>query len=177
MVNIGNYSIAAKGDSLQELSRSYVQTVARNSGTHVVGSDEAYSYTCEGIVSRISNVVEDGSTYYYLIVEGEEGKIFMAPYTVSDELSITREGDTIKITYLDDKNGTVDIVNFDNIAFAMPKSEDQERRNEFDEDTSVLKSKDNQVVVVNPEENEEAWNNLSEEEKAKLIQDALKETK
>ena len=66
---------------------------------------------------------------------------------------------------------------FDNIAFAMPQSEDQERRNEFDEDTSVLKSKDNQVVVVNPEENEEAWNNLSEEEKAKLIQDALKETK
>lgn len=177
MVNIGNYSIAAKGDSLQELSRSYVQTVARNSGTHVVGSDEAYSYNCEGIVNRISNVVEDGSTYYYLIIEGEEGKIFMAPYTVSEELSITREGDTVKITYLDDKNGTVDIVSFDNIAFATPKSEEQEKRDKLDEEASVLKSKDNQVIKVNPEKNEEAWNNLSDEEKAKLIQEGLKETK
>lgn len=177
MVNINDYSISAKGDSLQEVSRSYLQTVASNSSTYVVGSDEAYSYTCEGIVSRISAVVEDGSTYYYLIVEGEKGKIFMAPYTVSDELSITREGDTIKITYLDDKNGTVDIVSFDNIAFAMPKSEDQERRDEFDEEASALKSKDNQVVEVNPEESEEAWNNLSDEEKAKLIQEGLKEAK
>ena len=177
MVNIANYSIAAKGDSLQELSRSYVQTVTRNNGTHVVGSDEAYSYTCEGIVSRISAVVEDGSTYYYLIVEGEDGKIFMAPYTVSDELSITREGDTIKITYLDDKNGTVDIVSFDNIAFATQKSEDQERRDKLDEEASVLESKDNQVVKVNPEESEEAWNNLTDEEKAKLIQEGLKEAK
>ena len=101
----------------------------------------------------------------------------MAPYTVSEELSITREGDTVKITYLDDKNGTVDIVSFDNIAFATPKSEEQEKRDKLDEEASVLKSKDNQVIKVNPEKNEEAWNNLSDEEKAKLIQEGLKETK
>lgn len=173
MVNIENYSIAAKGSSLQETSRAYIQAIARNSGSHVIASDEAYGYTYEGVVKRISSVVEDGSTYYYMVVEGEENKIFMASYMVSDELSITRDGDTVKISYIDDKNGTVDVMEFDNVAFATPKSEDQERRDEMDEGTSALDSKYNQVVEVNPEMSEETWNTLTEEEKAKLIEEFL----
>lgn len=174
MVNIKNYSIAAKGATLQETNRAYVQAVTRNNGSYVVGSDEAYGYTYEGTVKRISAVVEDGSTYYYLVVDGEEKKIFMAPYTVSDELSITRDGDTIKISYIDDRNGTVDIVNFDNIAFSAQKSGEQERRDEMDEGTSALNSSYNQIIEVNPEMNEETWNSLTDEEKAKLIDEYLK---
>lgn len=173
MVNISNYSIAAKGASLQEVSRAYVQAVARNSGTYVVASDEAYGYTYEGVVKRISSVVEEGSTYYYMVVEGEEEKIFMASYTVSDELSITRDGDTVKLYYIDDKNGTVDIVTFENLGFAIPKSEDQNRRDEMDEGTSALDSQYNQIVEVNPNLSEDTWNNLTDEEKAKLIDEFL----
>lgn len=173
MVNIENYSIAAKGSSLQEVSRAYIQAITKNSGTYAVGSDETYKYTYEGIVERISAVVEDGSTYYYLVVEGEKEKIFMGSYTVSDELSITRDGDTVKISYIDDKNGTVDIISFDNLAFATPKSENQERRNQLDEGTSALDSDYNQIVEVNPEMSEETWNNLSDEEKAKIIDEFL----
>lgn len=173
MVNIENYSIAAKGSSLQEVSRAYIQAITRNSGTHVVASGEAYGYTYEGVVKRISSVVEDGSTYYYMVVEGEKNKIFMASYMVSDELSITRDGDTVKISYIDDKNGTVDVMEFDNVAFATPKSEDQERRDEMDEGTSALDSEYNQIVEVNPEMNEETWNSLTDEEKAKLIEEFL----
>jgi len=175
MVNIKNYSIAAKGASLQETARAYVQQVARSEGTYVVGSNEAFGYTYEGVVSRISSVVESGSTYYYLVVEGEEDKIFMAPYTVSDELSITRDGDTVKLSYVDDKNGTVDIVSFENVAFATPKSEDQERRDEMDEGTSPYEDEYSQIVEVNPDLSEDTWNSLSDEEKAKLIDEFLKQ--
>lgn len=176
MVNIKSYSIAAKGASLQETARAYTQEVARSEGTYVVGSDEAFGYTYEGVVSRISSVVESGSTYYYLVVEGEENKIFMAPYTVSDELSITRDGDTVKLSYVDDKNGTVDIISFENVAFALPKSEDQECRDELDEGTSPYDSKYSQIVEVNPDLSEETWNSLSDEEKAKLIDEFLNKT-
>ena len=171
MVNIDNYSIVAKGSSLQETSRAYIQSVARNSSTYAVGSNEAFSYTCEGIVTRISPVVEDGSTYFYLMVEGEDNKIFMAPYTVSAELSVTREGDSVKISYIDDKNGTVDIIEFDNVSFEMEKSEQQEHRNQLDEGTSVLDSKYNEIVNVDPEMSEEKWDSLTDEEKAKLIEE------
>ena len=168
MVNIANYSIASNGKSLQETSRNYVQAVARNSGTYVVGSNETYGYSLEGKVQRISSVVQDGSTYFYLMMEGEN-KIFMAPYTVSDELSITREGDTVKVSYLDDKNGTVDVVEFDNITFAVQVSEEQGIRNEMDEGTSAIDDEYSKIIQVNPELNEDTWNSLSDEEKAELL--------
>lgn len=173
MVNVENYSIAAKGTSLAETSRAYIQSVARNSINYVVGSNEAYGYTYEGKIERISNVVQEGSTYYYLVVEGEENKVFVASYMVSEELSITRDGDTVKIGYVDDKNGTVDIISFDNIAFSTPISEDQEKRNELDEQTSVWDEQSNQIIEVDPEMNEEKWNSLTEEEKSKLMEQLL----
>lgn len=175
MVNIENYSIAAKGSRLQDTSRAYIQTVSKNSSTYVVGSDEAYGYTYEGVVERISSVVEDGSTYYYMILEGQTDKIFMASYVVSDELSITRDGDTVKVYYIDDSNGTVDIVSFENVAFSVQVSEDQQNRNELDEGTSAIDSDRTQITDVNPEENEEAWNNMTDEEKAKLLEEYLKQ--
>ena len=140
MVNIDNYNISAKGTTLQEASRAYIQAVSKNSSTYVVGSDEAYGYNYEGIVERISAVVEDGSTYYYLILDGKPNKIFMAPYSLSNELAITREGDTVKVYYVDDSNGTVDIVSFENVAFAVQISDKQEERNELDKGTSAIKS-------------------------------------
>lgn len=174
MVNIENYSIAAKGASLSEANRAYIQAVARNSTTHVVASDEAYGYTYEGKVQRISNVVEDGSTYYYLVVEGEREKIFTASYMVSEELAVTRDGDTVRINYVDDKNGTVDIITFDNIAFATPVSEAQEKRNELDKGTSVYDTEDSQIIEVNPDEIQNELDNLSDEEKAKMIKEYQK---
>lgn len=173
MVNIELYSIAASGDTLQKVSRAYMQKVANSGQNTVVSSDEAYGYTLEGKVSRISPVVEEGSTYYYIIIENEENKIFTASYFTSDELAITRDGDTVVISYIDDKNGTVDIVTFDNTSYGVTISEDQENRNELDEGSSALDGKYNQIVEVDPEMNQEKWDSLTEEEKAKLIQELL----
>lgn len=175
MINIKNYSIAAKGTSLPETSRAYMQAVTKSGSNQIISSDEAYGYTCEGIVERISSVVEDGSTCYYIVVEGEESKIFTASYLISDELSITRDGDKVIISYIDDKNGTVDITKFDNIAFSTPVSEEQQKRNELDESVSTLESDNNQIIEVNPHISEEKWNNLTEEEKAKMLKEFSEE--
>ncbi len=175
MVNIENYLISAKGASLQEASRAYMQAVSKSGSTNVVGADEAYGYDFEGIVERISTVVEGGSTYYYMILNGQPDKIFMASYTVSEELPITRDGDTVKIHYIDDSNGIVDIVSFENIAFAIQVSDMQEKRNELDEGTSSLDSDKNQIIDVNPEVNEDILNSMSDEEKSKMIEEYLKQ--
>ena len=173
MVNIQSYNIVAKGDTLKEVSKSYVQQVAKSGQSNVVSSDEAYGYTLEGKVERISTVVEDGSTYYYIIVENEPNKIFTASYIISDELSITRDGDEVIINYIDDQNGTIDIVSFDNKSFGVTISKDQEHRDELDKGSSALDNQLNEIIKVNPEMNEEKWNSLSEEEKSKLIQEFL----
>lgn len=173
MVNIKQYSITAKGDSLQEASRAYMKAIGRESSSQVVGSDETYGYTYEGVVLRISDVIVDGNTYYYIVVDGEEDKIFTASFNVSEELSVTRDGDTVKLYYVDDGNGTMDVISFENVAYAIQKSEDQNRRDEFDEGTSQLDPNQSSVVDVNPELNQEAWDNLTEEEKAQIMKDYL----
>lgn len=181
MVNIETYSISAKGETLAEASKNYLKKVAESGTNSVVSSDEAYSYTLEGKVARISSVVEDGSTYYYLIIDGKNGPvdtIFTASYSISDELPVTREGDDVIIKYIDDKNGTVDIIEFDNTVYGdLTISEDQEKRNELDEGTSALDSKYDSLIEVNPELTEEKWNSLTDEEKAKLIEELLGEKK
>ena len=172
MVNIENYSITSKGTTLEETKRAYMQRVAQESSTYAF-SDEAYGYTFEGKVERISAVVENGSTQYYMTLEGEVNKIFTASYSVSNELAITREGDTVKVEYVDAQNGVISIISFDNIAFAETVSEEQEARDEMDEGTSALDSKYAQIIEVDPEMNEDIWNSLTDEEKAKLIEELL----
>lgn len=175
MVNIKLYHIAAKGSTLLDTTRAYMQDVSQNTSTYVVSSDDAYGYNYEGIVERISSVVQDGSTYYYMILDGQPGKIFMASYSVSDELSITRDGDTVKVYYVDDSNGTVDIASFENVAFSVQVSDKQEERNKMDEGTSALEPENSQITDVNPERNEEILENMSDEEKSELLKDYLKQ--
>lgn len=170
MVNIENYSIAVKGNNLLEASRAYMQALANSGTNYVAGSNEAYGYTLEGIVERISSATQDGSSYYYIIMQGEEGKIFTASYIISNELPLTRDGDKVVISYVDDKNGTVDILSFDNVAFATPISDDQQKRNELDEGSSALDSGYNKIIQVDPTMSEEKWNSMTEEEKAKMLQ-------
>ena len=93
---------------------------------------------------------------------------------VSEELAVTRDGDTVQITYVDDKNGTVDIMTFDNIKFATPVSEAQEKRNELDKGTSAYDAEVNQIIEVNPDVTEDTWNSLSDEEKAKMLKEYQK---
>ena len=105
-----------------------------------------------------------------MIIEGEDEYMFMASYDVSDELAVTREGDEVEISYIDDQNGTIDIAEFDNIKFSIHKSDDQIRRDEMDAGTSPLDSEYNKIIEVDPEMTEEKWNSLSDEEKSEIIQ-------
>ena len=177
MINIETYSISAKGETLEEASKNYMKKISTSGTNLVVSSDEAFCYTLEGKVVRISSVVEDGSTYYYLIIDSENGPenaIFTANHSVSYELPITRENDNVVIEYIDDKNGIFDIINFDNTAYGdLTISKDQQLRNELDKDSSALDSQYSNLTEVNPELTEEKWNSLTDEEKALLLKELL----
>lgn len=171
MVNIDNYSISANGSTLAETSKNYLQAVTKNSSIDVVASDEAYGYDINGTIARISSEVQDGSTQYYIVLEEMKENIFTASYAVSEELSITQVGDQVKVYYLEDSNGTIEIMSFDNLSFSESVSEAQEERDKMDEGTSALDSEKNEVYDVKPEESKDFWDDLSEEDKAKFIKE------
>lgn len=174
MLNIEDYSIVANGNTIMEAKRAYINAV-NNSGSSIDFGAEAYGYSVTGIVTRIGSNIENGNTYYYLILDGDDTKLYLASYMISEELPITREGDKVELSYVDESNGTINIITFDNIGFAQEISEKQEQLNSEQESNNIINDPNNKIIEVNPEENQEAWDNLSEKEKAKLIDSLLKE--
>ena len=173
MLKIEDYSIVATGSTISETKRAYINAV-NNSGERVDFGDEAYGYTVEGVVTRISDNVENGDTYYYMILDEDSTKLYLASYSVSEELPITREGDLVEISYVDEANGTINIVTFDNLSFSQKVSDKQESLNQERQEDSVIHDENNSITEVNPDKNKEEWDNLTEEEKAKLLKELEK---
>jgi len=169
MLKIEDYGVVGSASTVAATKRAYLNEV-NSSGTRIDFGDEAYGYTSKGIVTRITANVEGGETYYYFILDEDSTKLYMAPYMISEELPITREGDTVEVSYVDEKNGTINIVRFDNIAFSQTISQDQEKLNEEQEAGNIINDPDNNVIEVNPDQNQEAWDSLTEEEKAKILE-------
>lgn len=175
MICIENYSIVKLDENISSLKRAYVNAVS-SSGQSVDFGNETYSYELTGIVSRISANVENGETVYYMIIDDDETKIFTGSYVVSDELPVTRQGDEVKVTYLNDNNGVIHIVTFDNVKFAPPVSEGQQRINESQMQNNPINDKENNsIITVDPEESQEIWDSLTDEQKAKLLEKIMEE--
>lgn len=167
MLKIEDYSIVASDTTIMATKRAFINAV-NNSGASVDFGNEAYGYTVEGKISRINSNIESGETYYYMVLDDDSTKLFLASYTVSEELPITREGDRVKISYVDEANGTINIGSFDNLEFTQKISEGQQKLNE--ERQNLMDSQDNQIINVNPEANQAEWDSLSDEERAKLLE-------
>ena len=116
LVNIENYSIAAVGSNIAEAKRNYMSKLS-SSGNNNSLTDENSKGSLEGIVTRISANVENGNTSFYLVIDDNKEKLYIAPYNVSEELPITREGDKVKISYIDTTNGAISITSFDNLDY------------------------------------------------------------
>lgn len=175
MLKIEDYSIVASGSTIMETKRSFINAV-NNSGASIDFGNEAYGYTLTGIVTRIGSNIEGGNTYYYMILDDDETRLFLASYMISEELPITREGDKVEVSYVDEANGTINIVSFNNIAFSQKISSSQEDLNKEQENNNLINNPEHGIIQVNPEENEKAWNNLTDEEKAKLLEGLEKQS-
>lgn len=174
MLQIDGYSTVRTGATIPETKRAYINAV-NNSGASIDFGSETYGYTVTGVVTRIGYNIESGETYYYMILDDDASKLYLASYMVSEELPITQVGDTVEVSYVDEANGTINIVSFDNIAFAQKLSSDQERLNEEKESNNLINNPNSGVINVDPEANEEAWDNLTDEEKAKILKELQSE--
>lgn len=169
MVNIEDYSIVATGNTIMETKRAYMNELTTTGNNAAFSSDEVYGYTVKGKVTRISANSESGNTFYYMILDDDRTKLYMASYSISEELPITREGDTVEISYIDESNGSINVVTFDNLDFSQEVSSDQAKKNEESQKNNIINNSDNQVIEVDPDKNEEEWDSLTDEEKAKIL--------
>ena len=121
LVNIENYSIAVTGSNISEAKRNYIGKLSS------IGNDNNLSNNnskekIEGVVTRISSNIENGNTSYYMILNNDTTKLYVAPYTISEELPITRENDKVSIEYIDTKLGAIAITEFNNLNYTQESS-------------------------------------------------------
>ena len=107
---------------------------------------------------------------YMFTLEGEN-LIYQISPNLSTEVILTEAGDKVTFTCVDDQNGNITVTAFENPAVYMRKSEAQIQ---VDEAASQVTPEQNKVIDVNPEKDQEMWDSLTDEERAKLLKD-LKE--
>ena len=169
LVCIHDENISAKGESIKDAARAYSKKLS-SVGVYAA-SDKAYKYDLTGVIIRIHSEIQAGDTYYSFVLSDDMTKIFTAGYPVSNELVVTEVGDEVTFTYVDDGNGTFTVVKFDNHEVSTIVSENQQNRDEAD----APANDDIEIPTVNPEENAEWWNSLTDEERTEIMEQSSKE--
>ena len=93
-VNINDYSIVGNGETINKAREEYLKALNIEFEIPV---DEDNQLEVSGVVSRVGSSVVDGTTYYYILLEN--GEIYEANATISNELSLTNIGDKVKFSH------------------------------------------------------------------------------
>lgn len=101
MVNVQKYQIVAIGDSVSQCEENYLELLLSN-GVKEVEKDTREVKTISGKISKIAQAVLDGTSHYYLMVEGSDD-IF--DISVVDFIDVVRceVGQNVTMEYKEDK--------------------------------------------------------------------------
>lgn len=103
MVNIEQYTIVAIGDTITECERNYITQLK---DSHVVSEDSEVAGTASGVISKIAQVVLEGNTHYYVMLEGYDD-IF--DVNLAENIAIVKynEGDSIALSFVQESEKCV----------------------------------------------------------------------
>ena len=111
MVSVQDYALVGVGASVEEARLTYLKQL-KEGGQIVDLPIDAFS--AEGIVLDIKEVVLDGTSVYYLMLEGQSG-LFIVSSKTSVEASFTKIGDNIALSYQKRSDLVYDVQTFDNL--------------------------------------------------------------
>ncbi len=111
MVNVKKYQIVATGDTVRECERNYRELLRTNGIDTASPAQGAQSVS--GTIEACASVVIDGSTHYYLCLDGVEA-VFDVDMTREELIGIIRyqQGDEITLYYEDTGSGLMHVTSF-----------------------------------------------------------------
>ena len=97
MVNVQKYQIVAIGDRVSQCEDNYLSLLLSN-GVKQEAEDTREVLTVEGKITKVAQAVIDGTSHFYLMVEGSDG-IF--DVSIVDFIDVVKceEGQTVKMEY------------------------------------------------------------------------------
>jgi hypothetical protein len=121
LVSVQDYTIVGAADNLQEALREYKSSL-NSVGNSIRPTSDSKLNEIKGRVLRVAEDVNGGTTFYYLLLNSEPNKLFVASSSVSKELPITQAGDSVTVFYDEAKQSVVDIMSFDNLEIGLEKA-------------------------------------------------------
>ena len=105
MVNVQKYQIVAIGDSVSQCEENYLELLFSN-GVKEVEKDTREIKKTTGKITKIAQAVIDGTSHYYIMVEGSED-IF--DVSIVDFIDVIRceEGQTVVMEYKEDEKANL----------------------------------------------------------------------
>lgn len=119
MVAIGDYTIVGVGNTMPEALMAY-KNVYNMSGNRINPDAEDTRTNLTTIISRIQSDIKNGNSFYYFTVDGSP-KIFIGSSQLSNELPVTKEGDSITISFDNDVEDVINVSTFDNLKLGIKK--------------------------------------------------------
>lgn len=160
LVNVHDHTIVAVGESRHITMLDY-QSKMKDRGNATTGStSDMEEIIIKSIVSRFAREVVGGNTFYYLTLRNDPSQIYTAGTGLSNELSLTREGDSVKVVYIKGQAKEISLQGFDNLELNIIKDSLQVR-NEL-----VIDSLRIERIEKSSEKNiDSEWKKLSPEQK------------
>jgi hypothetical protein len=120
MVDMRNNQLIAVGDTLTSTLRLYQSKRSTDRSQADVGTQSALA-TASGTVDRISAEYRNNQTTYYLtLTQRRESKtdhaIFAGTSDLSEEMVLTKPGDTVELVYSDSKTRVMGLIRFRNLS-------------------------------------------------------------
>ncbi|RZK05105.1 MAG: hypothetical protein EOO46_16110, partial [Flavobacterium sp.] len=119
MVSINDYTIVGVGNTMRETLMAY-KNVYNMADNGIESESVTPKNTLTSVVTRISNDVKNGNSFYYFMVK-DYPNVFVGSSQLSNELPVTIVGDSIKISYDVDMEEVIDVSNFDNLKISNKK--------------------------------------------------------
>jgi hypothetical protein len=98
-----------------EALAQYAQWLAANNVQTQGPTATGKQVDLEGKVARISPATQNGTTVYYILLEGQP-RIFLASLILSAKLPLVQPGDQVKVTYLDTGQSVETLTAFDDLS-------------------------------------------------------------
>jgi len=114
MVSIKDYTIVGVGNTMRETLMAY-KNVYNMADNGLDAKRLTPKKVLNSVVTRISNDIKNGNSFYYFMVSGSPS-IFVGSSQLSNELPVTKEGDSIKIHFDVDMEQVIDVSVFDNLS-------------------------------------------------------------
>lgn len=165
LVNVEEYSIVGIGESRQEALQDYRNKLNSRGNLVSISASDMNQAVVSSKIFRISSEVVRGNTTYKIILDKMPKTLFVCNPSVSDEISFTKEGDMVTISYLESNSNYIIAINkFDNSNISLAKDVIQSQsEKKFDALRDSVVSKKSEEVIDNK------INNLSKDEKKKLL--------